>query len=108
MLEVRAHPPKGAISDATLARSNGWATWHSPRVDAQPPEEDMADSMSPICQAQMAEERIKRDALTRLREAAPADIAAFAGKLRREAREAGASESDLHEAENEARQLVDA
>jgi hypothetical protein len=68
----------------------------------------MADSVSPICQAQMAEERIKRDALTRLREATPADIAAFAGKLRREAHEAGASETDLREAEYEARQLVDA
>jgi hypothetical protein len=64
--------------------------------------------MSPICQMQMAKERIKRDALTRLREATPADIAAFAAKLRREAQEAGASESDLREAEDEARQLVDA
>ena len=55
----------------------------------------MADSMSPVCQMQTAEERIKQDALTRLREATPKEMAVFAEKLRREALEAGATEEDL-------------
>ncbi len=62
----------------------------------------MADSMSPVRQMQTTEERIKRDALLRLREATPREMAVFAGKLRREAVEAGASESDVRRAEDQA------
>lgn len=55
----------------------------------------MADAMSPIRQMRTAEERIKNDALMRLREATPKEMAVFAEKLRREALEAGATEEDL-------------
>ncbi len=68
----------------------------------------MADSMSPVRQMQAAEERIKQDALRRLREATPGEMAVFAQKLRREAVEAGATESDVHDAERQAAELLDA
>jgi hypothetical protein len=68
----------------------------------------MADSLSPIRQMQTAEQRIKEDALTRLREATPKEMAVFAEKMRREALEAGATEHDLRGAEEQARQLLDA
>jgi hypothetical protein len=55
----------------------------------------MADTMSPVRQMRTAEERIKSDALRRLREATPKEMAVFAEKLRREALEAGATEEDL-------------
>jgi hypothetical protein len=55
----------------------------------------MADAMSPVRQMRTAEERIKNDALRRLREATPKEMAVFAEKLRREALEAGATEEDL-------------
>jgi hypothetical protein len=61
----------------------------------------MADSMSPICEMQTVEERIKQDALIRLREATPREMTVFAEKLRREAVEAGATESDLRYAEEQ-------
>ncbi len=61
----------------------------------------MADSMSPVRQMQTAEERIKQDALTRLREATPKEMTVFAEKLRREAVEAGATEDDLRAAESQ-------
>jgi hypothetical protein len=67
----------------------------------------MADSMSPISQMQTAEERIKQDALVRLREATPKEMAVFAEKLRREAVEAGATESDLRDVERHAGELLD-
>ncbi len=67
----------------------------------------MADSLSPIRQMQTAEQRIKDDALTRLREATPREMAVFAEKLRREAVEAGATEHDLRHAEDQARELLD-
>ncbi len=47
-----------------------------------------------------AERRIKDDALRRLREATPKEMAVFADKLRAEALEAGATEDDLSKAEN--------
>jgi hypothetical protein len=55
----------------------------------------MAEAMSPVRQMRTAEERIKNDALMRLREATPKEMAVFAEKLRREALEAGATEEDL-------------
>lgn len=55
----------------------------------------MADAMSPVRQMRTAEERIKNDALMRLREATPKEMAVFAEKLLREALEAGATEEDL-------------
>jgi hypothetical protein len=61
---------------------------------------NMADSMSPIRQMQTAEQRIKEDALRRLREATPKEMAVFADKLRAEALDAGATEDDLSKAEN--------
>jgi hypothetical protein len=61
----------------------------------------MTDSMSPVRQMQTAEERIKQDALLRLHEATPKEMAVFADKLRREAVEAGATEDDVREAESE-------
>ena len=67
----------------------------------------MADSMSPVRQMQTAEERIKQDALLRLREATPKEMAVFAEKLRREAVEAGASDSDVRAAESRAGELLD-
>jgi len=68
----------------------------------------MADTMSPICRMQTAEERIKQDALIRLREATPKEMAVFADKLRREAAEAGATEDDLRDAEKQAGELLEA
>ena len=62
----------------------------------------MADSMSPVRQMQTAEERIRQDALVRLREATPKEMAVFAEKLRREAFDAGASEGDVRDAERQA------
>jgi hypothetical protein len=59
----------------------------------------MADSTSPTCEMQTVEERIKQDALIRLREATPKEMTVFAEKLRREAVEAGATENDLRAAE---------
>ncbi len=59
----------------------------------------MADRMSPLRQMQTAEARIKGDALRRLCEATPEQMAVFAEKLRRDAVEAGASEEDLRSAE---------
>jgi len=67
----------------------------------------MADSMSPVRQMQTAEERIKHDALVRLREATPKEMAVFADKLRREAVDAGATESDIRDAERHAGELLD-
>jgi hypothetical protein len=61
----------------------------------------MANSLSPTRQMQTAEERIKQDALIRLREATPREMDLFAGKLRREAVEAGATENDLRDAESQ-------
>ena len=58
----------------------------------------MADSISPIRQMRTAEERIKDGALKRLREATTDEMAVFADELRREARDAGASERDLRDA----------
>jgi hypothetical protein len=55
----------------------------------------MAEAMSPVRQMRTAEERIKSDALRRLREATPKEMAVFADKLRREALEAGATEEEL-------------
>jgi len=63
----------------------------------------MANSTSPSRPMQTAEERIKQDALIRLREATPREMAVFARKLRREAVEAGATEGDLRDAENHSR-----
>jgi hypothetical protein len=59
----------------------------------------MADTMSPISQMRAAEKRIKDDALRRLREATPKEMAVFADKLRREATEAGATEDEIRGAE---------
>jgi hypothetical protein len=67
----------------------------------------MADSMSPVRQMQTAEERIKQNALVRLREATPKEMAVFADKLRREAVDAGATESDVRAAELQAAELLD-
>jgi hypothetical protein len=67
----------------------------------------MADSMSPVREMQTAEERIRQDALVRLREATPKEMAIFADKLRREAVDAGASESDVRNAERQAGELLD-
>jgi hypothetical protein len=58
----------------------------------------MADSMSPIRQMPTAEERIKDRALKHLREATADQMAVFADELRREARDAGATERDLRDA----------
>jgi len=57
--------------------------------------------MSPVRQMQTAEERIKQDALLRLREATPKEMAVFAEKLRREAVEAGATENEVRDAESQ-------
>ncbi len=84
-----AHPRRGF---AALAEGQRLATTGSPH---------MADSMSPVRQMQTAEERIKQDALTRLREATPKEMTVFAEKLRREAVEAGATEDDLRAAESQ-------
>ena len=46
-----------------------------------------------------AEERIKDDALTRLREATVKEMAVFAEKLRKDALDAGATEQELSQAE---------
>jgi hypothetical protein len=54
----------------------------------------------PICQMEMAEERIKEDALTRLREATAKEMAVFADKLRKDARKAAATEEEIRTAEN--------
>jgi hypothetical protein len=58
----------------------------------------MADSMSPTREMRTAEERTKDNALRRLREATADQMAVFADELRREARDAGASERDLRDA----------
>jgi len=63
--------------------------------------------MSPVCQMRTAEERIKQDALTRLREATPKEMAVFAEKLRWEAVEAGATERDVRDAERQAGDTID-
>jgi hypothetical protein len=59
---------------------------------------NMADAMSPIRQMRTAEERIRDSALKRLREATADEMAVFADELRREARDAGATERDLRDA----------
>jgi hypothetical protein len=68
----------------------------------------MADSMSPLRQLERAEERIRQDALIRLSETTPSEMAVFGEKLRREAAEAGATENQVRDAERQGGELLDA
>ncbi len=61
----------------------------------------MADSMSPVGQMRMAEQRIKFDALRRLREATPVERGVLGEKLREDALRAGATPDELSDAQSQ-------